>query len=238
VAINEAFADRFWPREDPIGKIVVLENVTSRVVALVEDTRYLLQDNTPDPLIYSSMEGRYFAQVQVWYRTMGRPDPLRAIVQSTVSDLLPDQAIEPRTARDMLSLALLPQRLGAAVIGGMGLLALILATVGLYGLVQYSVTRERRELGIRMALGCAANHILSHVLLKSFLMVGIGIVLGVAASLALSPLLRAVLIGTTPADPLIYSIVVVCFGVVALVASFLPARRAIRIDPAEALRVE
>ena len=238
VAINEAFANRFWPREDPIGKMVELEEVTSRVVAVVEDTRYLLQDDTPDPLIYSSMEGRYFAQVQVWYRTIGQPDGLRATVQSTVSGVVPDQVIEPRTARDLLSRALLPQRLGVAVIGGMGLLALILATVGLYGLVQYSVTRERRELGIRMALGCAANHVLVHVLQKGFVMVGIGTALGVAASFALAPLLRAVLIGTTPADPLIYSIVVVSFGIVALVASFAPARRAIRIDPAETLRIE
>ena len=232
VAINEAFANRFWPRQDPIGKMVELEEVTSRVIAVVEDSRYLVQDDTPDPLIYSSMEGRHSVQVQVWYRTMGRPDELRATVQRAVSGVVPHQVIEPRTARDLLWRALLPQRLGVAIIGGMGLLALILATVGLYGLVQYSVTRERRELGIRMALGCAANHILVHVLQKGFVMVGIGTALGVVVSLAVAPLLRAVLIGTTPADPLIYSIVVVCFGLVALVASFVPARRAIRIDPA------
>jgi ABC-type antimicrobial peptide transport system permease subunit len=163
---------------------------------------------------------------------VGLTGPVRDAVTAQVPGAPP---VELRGARRILSDALLPQRTGAIIVGGMGLAALILAAVGLYGQVQFAVTRGRHELAVRLALGGRGQDLLLVVLRKGFLLAAAGTVLGVAAAAALAPALGAFLGPVSPRDPPTYAAVVGAYVLVAFLASWLPARRAARVPPAEAL---
>ena len=144
----------------------------------------------------------------------------------------------PRGARQTLRGGLFPQRMGALIVGAMGLTALLLAAVGLYGLIQFTVTRDTHDLGVRLALGGTPAHVLGVVLRKGLLLVVTGVAVGVATALVATPSLGGFLVGVSPRDPLTYGVVVLSFSAVALAASWLPARRTLRIPPTEALRGE
>lgn len=141
-----------------------------------------------------------------------------------------------RTARQSLDDALLPQRIGSVIVGAMGLAALFLAGVGLYGLIQFTVARDTHELGVRLALGGGRRDLFLVVVRKGVALVAIGTAVGIAVALLLAPGLGGFLAGVSPADPVTYLGVIGCFGAVSLLASWLPARRALRIEATEALR--
>lgn len=275
--VSRAFAERFWPEASALGATFVVGaggeagsgvDREVRVVGIAADARYLVQDDTPDPLVYLSRPSERSAE-----RTPGRPaEPsgertaeearavdtgdgrattvlvtVRALDPLTVGDAVQrvidarvagHRRIRLRTARQVLDDALLPQRLGTAIIGAMGIAALFLAAVGLYGLIQFTVTRDTHELGVRLALGGGRGDLFMVVLRKGVSLVAIGTAVGVGLALLLAPGLAGFLGGVSPADPFTYAAVVACFAVVALLASWLPARRALRIPATEALRGE
>ena len=160
-------------------------------------------------------------------------------VEGIVTAIVPGhQRVRLRTPREILNGALLPQRMGALIVGAMGIVALFLAAVGLYGLIQFTVARDTHELGVRLALGGGRRDLAVVVLRKGLRLVAIGTVIGVGLALFAAPGLEMFLSGVSPSDPLTYGAVVACFGLVSALASWLPARRALRIEATEALRGE
>lgn len=236
--VSEAFARRFWPDEDAVGRSFQAGGETIRVVGVAADIRYLVQDETPDPFVYLSLAGRRPTVAHLTLRASS-PEAVTGEVRDLLARLRPG-ARPPvlTTPREVLDRALLPQRLGAVLVGAMGLMALLLAAVGLYGLVQYMVSRDRHELAVRLALGGSGGALLGAVLRKGALLVAAGTALGLGLAAVTAPALGGFLAGVSPIDPLTYASVALLFGAVALAASWLPARRAARIQPGAALRRE
>jgi ABC-type antimicrobial peptide transport system permease subunit len=150
----------------------------------------------------------------------------------------PDVALQFRTLSEQVASSLTRERLLATLSGFFGALALLLATIGLYGVMSYNVTRRRSELGIRMALGAAEARVLRMVLSEVAMLVGVGLVVGLGAALTATRLIDTFVFGLTVRDPVTLSMAVVLLGAVALLAGYLPARRASRLDPMAALREE
>ena len=239
VVISEAFAARFWPGRDPVGLFVDVEGRPHAVVGVASDARYLIQDETPDPLIYLPMRWIGPQSFTVVARADNDPAAVLLLLATRVRAL--DAALPPRratTVRDTLSQALLPQRVAVAVLGVLGALGLLLTSVGVYGVVQFSVSRATQELGVRMALGGDARHVVGIVLRRGFLYMGAGATLGIVVAFLTAPVLDSFLVGVSPADPTTYVGVALVLAGVGLIASGLPALRALRIDPAHALRGE
>ncbi|MDQ2823996.1 MAG: FtsX-like permease family protein, partial [Verrucomicrobiota bacterium] len=143
-----------------------------------------------------------------------------------------------KTIRDHMAFALWPSWMGAVILGGLGVLALILASVGVYGVMAYSVSQRTRELGIRMALGAQANQVLQLVLRQGMLLAVIGLTVGLFAAFASTRLASTFLYGVNPSDPLIFSSVTLVLAAAAFAACYFPARRALKIDPVIALRFD
>lgn len=235
--VNRAFMDRFWPDRDAVGRSLRLDGQDVRVVGVAEDARYLVQDDTPDPLVYRSRVGTE-ARARITVRA-ARPSALTAAVRDRVAEAVPGHGpVSLIPASEILRNALLPQRLGALLVGGMGLVALFLSGVGLYGLVHFTVSRTTHELGVRLALGGSRRDLVGVVLRKGFLLVAAGIALGLALAVPTGRALRGFLGEVSPTDPITYGVVVLVFGVVALAASWAPAMRAAAVSPTEALRGE
>lgn len=242
VVVSMAFRDRFLGPGAAVGRIIDVGGAPATVVGVAGDTRYVIQDDSPDPLLYLSRapagasSGASRALVVV-----AGPQPetlapaITAVVAATVSA---DARVQLTTARESLDNALLPQRMGVLIVGAMGLAALFLSAVGLYGLVQFTVARQTRELGVRLALGGGRLDLARVVLRKGLVLVAVGIAIGAGIGVLLLRGLTPFLNGVSPTDPLTYATVVLSFVVVALVASWLPARRVLRIEPTSALTAE
>ncbi|HEY9449334.1 MAG TPA: FtsX-like permease family protein, partial [Gemmatimonadaceae bacterium] len=149
-----------------------------------------------------------------------------------------DLPVQVQTMEEALGLSLLPQRVGATLLGVFSVLGLVLASIGLYGVVAYAVTQRTRELGIRLALGAETRDIYRVVIRQGMSLMIVGVTIGIAVALLLTRLVRGLLFGVSPADPLTLGVVVAILTVVALLASYVPARRATRVDPLVALHEE
>lgn len=236
VVVNHAFVRRYWPEGPAVGRSLRIGGTEARVVGVAEDARYIVQDPEPDPLVHLPLDPAGRGQVQI-VLAGDRPGERLAEVRAVLARALPGHpAPDPRTARQILRDFLLPQRIGAGLVGIMGTGALMLAALGLYGLVRYAVARDAHALGIRMALGSSRARVVGGVIRSGALPVGVGMVGGLVVAAATAPLLGGLLPGVRPHDPLIYGSVALVFVVVTGVASALPARRATRIQPADVLR--
>lgn len=237
VVVNRAFAERFWPGEEPLGRRIVLDGRSREVVGVTADARLLVQDETPMPTLYRPMEETYRASAVLVLRAAGpAADGKRALaaaVSAADAQLRVDQA---RTLREIANEALLPQRLASGLIGVLGLLGLVLAVLGIHGLIAYTVAQETREIGIRLALGGSRTDVGRAVLARGLRVVAIGAGAGLLTALVLAPKAVRFLVGVGPIDPLTYAgvgILVLAMGALAIA---LPVRRAVRVDPAVALR--
>jgi hypothetical protein len=235
--VNAAFAARFL--DDGVGRTIAVDGATLRVVGVVADVRYVLQDDSPDPLVHLPLPDDAVGNVQVVFGSATPPGGHTSAIRSIVGELRPGlREPEVVTVRRVLTEALLPQRLGVVVVGTMGGVALLLAAVGLYGLVQFSVRIGVKALGIRLVLGGGRASVVRSVLRSGFRHVAIGLAAGTGAALLVTPALRPFLQGVAPYDPVTYALVVGLFALVGLGACLAPALRAARIDPAETLRAE
>ncbi len=244
--VSEAFARRFWPDQDPLGRMVRIPTRAGndpapplQVVGVARDTKVRTLGETPRPYVYRAWAQRPSDDVGFVIRTSAAPEPLVEPARQAVLDIAPDAAImELQTMRQHLSLMLTPPRLAAALLGVCGLLALLLASVGLYAVVAYSVARRTKEIGIRVALGATRGSVIWLVVREGMALVVAGVTAGVIAAGVVAQPLSAYLYGVRPVDPLTFAAVAAVLAGVALVANYLPARRAVRVDPLRAIRYE
>ena len=242
VVVNEAFARRFWPGEDPIGKEIGLggdDGPWSTVVGVARDGKYGSRTEAPTPFYYIPYEQEPRGAATLIVRTTGNAELLAEPVRAAVQAADPALAVmESMTLAQSMDSSLLPARAAGTLLGALGVLGLVLASIGIYGVMAYTVTQRTREVGIRMALGARSADVVGLIVRYAVRLVGIGLILGLAVSVALGQLIRGFLYGLSPADPLTYLGVATVLAGVALVAAWLPARRAAGVDPMIALRQE
>ena len=242
IIVNQAFARRYWPGQDPLGKRVSLRGPGgpfAEVVGVARDGKYRTLGEDPLPFLYVPFAQLYRSPMTLHVRTSGDPAALLPELRAEVRTLAPGlPIINPTTLEEAASVALLPHRLGAALLGTLGGLAAVLAVLGLYGVLAYSVTQRTREFGIRGALGAARRRLVLQVIGEGMLLAGAGTAIGLALSVAATRLVRGFLFGVSPLDPAAFGVMTLLIGCVTLVASYLPARRATRVSPMEALRYE
>jgi predicted permease len=243
--VNQTFAHRFFPNTNPIGKHIrdtyPGNPAEAEIVGVVADAKYnSLREKTP-PRIYvpyfNPMWEHSFAKYEV--RTFGDPASVSAALRRTVQETSPAlPEIEIQTMAGLVNDSLHTDQFIARLSSAFGVLAMLLASIGLYGIMAYNVVQRTREIGIRMALGARPGNVLWNVLRETMLLVLIGIAVGVPAALAGTRLIRSMLFGLGAADPVAIVIAVILLAVIAAVAGFLPARRASQVDPMVALRYE
>jgi predicted permease len=244
--VNQALARERFPNENPIGKSFVTsgvrdEKLTYQIVGVCGDTRYGSLREEPPPIFYRNYRqspeidwGMTFAVRTRAGRAAIAPE-LRRAVQSVDQNL---PLTDVRTQEEQIDQLLMNERIFADLTGGFGILALVLACIGIYGLMAYAVSRRTNEIGIRMALGARAEQVLGMVLREALGMTAAGIAVGLGAALALSKLIASLLYGLKAWDPGTLAGAAVLLALVALAASWVPARRAASVDPSRALRAE
>jgi putative ABC transport system permease protein len=243
VIVNAALAQQFFAETDPVGRhLQVGSEPPATIVGVAGDARYRELDDPTNrlrPMIYSPAAAAAAMPLTIALRTSVPPTTLQASVRSTVVALARDRPIARLEAmEDILATSRGPQRFNATVIGAFAWIALVLAAAGLWALIAHAVARRTHEIGVRVALGAAPGEVLRMVAGRGVLLASVGIVLGLAASAALTGVVQRVLFNTPATDAGTFATVALVFLAVAITASLLPARRALRIDPVEALRSE
>jgi predicted permease len=239
--VNEYFAARYWPNQEALGKKVHsdLTNEWFTVVGVVKNSKVNNLNEAPTPFIYLPLYQVYNANMVTYTRVAGNPLSYSAAVAKAIHELNPNLVLyDVTTLQTREELASVVQRIAGTFVGAFGLLALVLAAVGIYGVTSYTTRQRTHEIGIRMALGAQRADILKVALGRGLRLTLIGICLGLLAAFALTRFLSSELLGVTSTDALTFSTVTLLFCAVTLVACYIPARRAIRVDPAIALRYE
>ena len=240
--ISETMAQRFFPNTSPLGKrfaITRRANNDIEVVGVAKDAKYGTLAEEFRPMAYYPLEQRSQALSNFIVRFSGSPDSLVPQIRQTIKQVNRNLPIDDVVSlQDHIGRSLVRQKLVARLASVFGLVALLLACVGLYGVMSYAVARRTNEIGIRMALGAQRTNVLWLVLREVLLLVGIGLVIGLGASLATTKTASTLLFGLKPNDPLTITLASILLVVIALLAGYLPARRAARVDPMLALRDE
>jgi predicted permease len=237
--VNETIARRFWPGVDPIGRRFSTARGGQReVVGVAKDGKYWSLTEEPQPHFFEPFAQAYEADMVQVVRVAGDPRAMMPALLREARALDPELPVEANTMAEHLGFALLPQRLGAAVLGTFGAVAALLAALGLYGVMSYVVSQRTAEIGIRVALGARARDVRILVVRRALALTVVGLVLGLAGALATARVLAGFLVDVSPTDPLTLLGVAALFTGVALMASWLPAQRAASVDPMRALRTE
>jgi predicted permease len=244
--VSESLARRYFPGEDAVGRRVTMnehgKGPFMTIVGVVADVKYLELGGNPEPEMYRDYRQFLFAPfaMSVALRARaGDPMQLAATVQKEIRAIAPDQPVtELKTMRRVVAANVSQPRFYTLLLGIYAAIALLLAATGLYGVLAHTVSQRAQEIGIRMALGAPRRSILRLVLTHALLLVSAGVVLGLGGALALTRLISAQLYNTTPTDPVTFAAVSVLMIAVAAAAAYVPARRAVRVDPMVALRCE
>ena len=246
VIINETFARRLFPGEDPIGKRIILDSESGtppppfEIVGVVSDIRHqeLSAEAYADAYFPFLQSPRGTAELVV-RTTAANPGDVVPALRGLVREMNSDQIIwQTRTMSELVSRSVASRRFSMTLLGAFALVALLLAGVGIFGVMNYAVTQRIHELGIRMALGAQKRDVLKLILSEGMLLTGLGVVVGLAAAFALTRLMASLLYGVSATDPLTFASVALVLAGVALLACYIPARRATKVDPMVALRYE
>jgi putative ABC transport system permease protein len=243
--VNEAFARRFWPDRDPLGKRLSIEGPEGNfmeIVGVVKDGKYTTLGEDPLPWFATPIGQTYVSDMVLVLRTgAGGSGSIKPVVDGATTAIQSlDKALPVTisTVEQHMDSALLLPRVGAALLGGFGGLGLLLAAVGLAGMMAYVVTQRTHEIGVRMALGARSVDVLGLLLRQGLQLTAVGGAIGLAVALGATQMLRGLLYDVSPADPVTFVGVALVLAGVALTASYIPARRATRVDPLVALRHE
>jgi predicted permease len=246
VMVNQAVAERDFPGEDPIGKRITFGNMDANkqpvwleIVGVLANVRSAELRELPPPEVYVPLPQATFGQVSAVIRTSVDPLSLTPSLRQAVADVdrtVPVSAI--KTMDNIVSESVTQPRFNLFLLGLFSGIALLLSAAGIYGVTAYSVTQRTHELGIRIALGATVRDVLKMVLGQGMIVIAIGLVIGLAAAFALMRLMRSLLFGVGENDPLTFGAITVVLLLVALFACYIPARRASKVDPLIALRVE
>lgn len=251
VLISQSMAKQFWPNEDPIGKRLTLyffPNVTREVVGVVADVKLNAMNETrPAATLYAPLAQMTAAAGEEWssfgmnltVRTKSDPSKVVAAITNSVREIDPEvPLLNVRTMGDSVSASLLPEHFTMLLLVAFAGLALLLAVIGIYSVMSYSVSRRTNEIGIRVALGATPSDVLHLVIRQGMTLAILGSAIGIAGALALSRLMATLLYGVQPTDPATFIVVAIVLTLVALAACYVPARRAMRVDPIIAVRYE
>jgi predicted permease len=237
VIINQTAARYLWPGEDPIGRVALVSGMDTRVIGVVADVRESSAETAPGWQMYLPIMQARPVGAQLVVRTRLSPDVLASSVMATLRSINPAQpASEFRPIQNIVDHSVSPRRFFVSLVGIFAVLGLVLASLGIYGVISYSVTRQTQEIGIRMALGATVVNVQLRVIAKTLRLALIGIVLGAIASFAMARAITSLLFAVQPNDPPTFTSTILLLTMVAIVAGYVPARRASRINPMTALR--
>jgi putative ABC transport system permease protein len=237
--INEAMAGKYFPRENPLGQHLATGGTSMEIVGVVADAKLYGLDAPIEPAIYVPHMQHPAESMGLAVQTQGDPAALASAVRREILKLDPEQPISSvRTMEKVLSDSLMLRRVSMLMLAVFAALALTLAAVGIYGLTAYSVSRRTHEIGLRVALGASQTEVLRLIVVRGLVISVIGAAIGLAAALQLTRALSGMLYGVTATDPLVFAGVPLLLVAVSAIASYVPARKAMRIDPLVALRYE
>lgn len=242
--VNETFAHRFL-KVDTLEKAIGRrtrsgsQDPWTRIVGVVGDGKYFSIGESPQPFIYVPLEQSYYGGGSLIFRTRERPETALKMVRDEINKLdatLP--LYDLKTLNEHMGISLFPARVAASLLGAFGMLALLLAAIGIYGVTSYAVAQRTREIGIRMALGADRRNLITMIVKHGAVLSALGLVIGVGAALAATRMMAAILYGVSSTDISTFVAVSILLTTVAIVSSFIPALRASRVDPVTALRYE
>jgi predicted permease len=241
VVVNQAFVRQLLLNENPLGKrfrYSASQGDWNEIVGIVEDGKYRSLGETPMAAVFGSFQD-WRSTTTVVARSSMPEQSVVGLLRRAVMELDPTISIfSAGSLTEQLGLVLFPARIAATVLSAFGVLALILASTGIYAIMAYAVSRRTREIGIRMALGASAPQVVRVVLGRGALLLSIGAAIGIASALAASRLFSPILYGVSSTDPATYSLALALMTLVAFAACWFPARRAIKVDPVRSLRTE
>jgi predicted permease len=241
VIVNQTMADEFWKGQDPIGRRFKFfgDEDYSPLIGVAKNAKYNGVQEQPLPFIYLPLKQSFSPAVTLPVRAAGDATRLASAVRGAVRELDPTLTLfNVQTLEDQIQQSLQPQKMNVVLLSTFGALALLLAAIGLYGVASYAVAQRTREIGVRMALGAQPGAVLSLVLGNGMILVAVGLAAGLVASYFVAGAMSALVVGVNPHDPLTFTATPIILGAIALLASYVPARRATRIDPLLALRAE
>ena len=243
VVVNQAAAKKFWPNENPVGRIVGVGqggfHERAEVVGVVGDVRFGSADEVPRPDVFISYLQSPRVNSIIYVKTNGAGAAIAPRIRELVHGMNPELPIfEIRGMEERVRLATVRQRFTSGMLSVFGACALLLAIVGTYALIAWEVTRRTREIGIRMTLGARGANVLGLILKRGAMLAGIGLAIGLGAALGATRLLRSILYDTQPGDPATFAGIAALLGASALLATLVPAWKATRIEPVDAIKSE
>jgi len=241
VIVNQTFAERYWPGQEPIGKQVVsdLTNESFTVVGIARNAKYNQLNEAPIPFVYLPLYQVFRAGMTINARVSGDPLTFAKSVDQAIHELDADVVVFDITTLDLRrQLSTIAVRIGGTFVGAFGVLALVLAAIGVYGVTSYTTNQRTHEIGIRLALGASRADVLRLILRRGILLTLLGLVIGLGMAFGVTRFMQSLLLGVSSTDALTFVGVALLLSAVVLVACFIPARRAMRVDPVQALRYE